>query len=201
MNLEQAIEASRLPRWHAGPKAPIWWGMFGLILLEAVIFATAVSSYYYMQALSPRWPPAGIDPPGLLLGSLATVLLVLSSLAISWGAKAIAAGRAAVLRLGLVIAVALVAGFFALLVADLWALKFRWNAHTYGSLVWLALGLYALHAFLLLIFATAVTVLAWRGEYTRERHLAVTANALWWHFSVVTWVVLYAVIYLSPRFL
>src|SRR5207248_10849223 len=37
-----------------------WWGMVLLIATEATIFASLLASYFFIRAISPEWPLAGI---------------------------------------------------------------------------------------------------------------------------------------------
>jgi len=40
-----------------------------------------------------------------------------------------------------------------------------------------------------------------RGQFSRDRHLAVQNVALWWHFVGGAWVAIFAALYLSAQVL
>jgi len=60
-------------------------------------------------------------------------------------------------------------------------------------------GFHGAHVIVGLLLNLAVQVWAWRGDFTRERHLAVTNAGMYWHFVDVVWLFVFATFYLSPR--
>src|SRR5689334_10325596 len=89
-----------LPHLVAGSKSVDWWGMVLLILTEATLFAALLSSYFYLRFLNPAWPPAGIERPELVLPSVATVILLASSLPMHLADRGIRTGNQRRLRWG-----------------------------------------------------------------------------------------------------
>jgi heme/copper-type cytochrome/quinol oxidase subunit 3 len=76
----------------------------------------------------------------------------------------------------------------------------RWDANAYGSIVWAILLLHTTHL-VTDCFDTVVLAALMHtphGEKPR-RSVDVSENALYWHFVVITWVPLYALVYLVPR--
>ena len=53
-----------------------WWGMALFLCAEVTLFGTLLATYFYLDFDAPRWPPAGIKPPEVLLPSIATGVLV-----------------------------------------------------------------------------------------------------------------------------
>ena len=51
------------------------------------------------------------------------------------------------------------------------------------------------------MLSTVTQLWAWLGYFTRWRYLAVQNTALYWWFVVASWLVVFAVVYLSPRLL
>jgi cytochrome c oxidase subunit I+III len=52
-----------------------------------------------------------------------------------------------------------------------------------------------------IVGTAAVTLLAWRGYFTKQRQLGVVVDTVYWYFVAGVWVPFYVVIYLTPRFL
>jgi cytochrome c oxidase subunit III len=55
------------------------------------------------------------------------------------------------------------------------------------------------HVASVLLKGIVVLVMAFRGHFTRYRHLGVQVNGIYWHFVVGIWIPLYLTIYWTPR--
>jgi heme/copper-type cytochrome/quinol oxidase subunit 3 len=81
------------------------------------------------------------------------------------------------------------------------AMGVRWDQDAYGSIVW---ALLLLHTTVIatVVFRTLVlAVLAWMKRADVRRFSDVSGNALHWHFICWSWVLIYLVIYWTPRWL
>jgi len=197
----QIIPADALPVNLSERRAPIWWGMVMLIVIELTVFSTLVASYFYLKAGSPVWPPDGIKPPELLLPSINAGILILSSLPVWWADHAIRKGDTRRLKIGLGIGFVMGAVFLALKAVEYAGNEYTWATNAYGSIVWTITGFHSAHVLILLIKTVVVLVLAFRGFFNERRNVAVQVNGLYWHFVVLVWIPLFAALYLSPRFL
>src|SRR4051794_27173106 len=56
----------------------MWWGVFGLILIEGMGFALAIGAYFYLVTRMSSWPPDGVVPPDLRWGTINTLILLAS---------------------------------------------------------------------------------------------------------------------------
>lgn len=195
-----AIDVSHLGVHHNGREAPLYWGMWGLIAIEATVFASLISTYLYLASVSTDWPPAGVDPPKLLLPTVNTVVLLSSSWFVAKADRAARRGEQRWLRVGLGIATALAFVFLAIKVVEYGTeVPYRWDSHAYGSIVWTLTGFHTAHVIALVLKTAIVEVLALRGYFDHERNLGVQTQGLYWHFVVAAWIPIYAVLYLSPR--
>jgi heme/copper-type cytochrome/quinol oxidase subunit 3 len=80
-------------------------------------------------------------------------------------------------------------------------LKFRWDDNAYGSLIWVILGT---HMTYLLAAAAEFFIMAlWvtRHQFDPKHALDVTLLGGYWYWTVATWVLCYATVYLGARFL
>lgn len=189
----------RLPDQVSGARSTLWWGMLLFLVILAVIVASFIFSYLYLRGTAPQWPPRGIEPPPLLVPSLASVLLLFSAGSIFWAERGIRLGNQARLRLGLLVSMGLALVFQVLVGLDYAGRGFSWETHAYGSMVWAMSGFHAALVGLGLLLTGAVLVLAWQGHFGERRRVAVQGTALYWYFMVAAWVSFFAAIYLSPR--
>lgn len=194
-----AIDVSRFSPHNNGAAAPLWWGFLGLILVEATVFGTLISSYLYLRLVAVEWPPAGVKPPDLLLPTINTVLLLTSSVFVHLADSGIRKGNQKRLRIGLGLAIPLALAFLTIKVVEYSGVEYRWDSHVYGSIVWTLTGFHTVHVLALLLKTLVVEYLALRGYFNRERNLGVEVNGIYWHFVVAVWVPIYFVLYIVPR--
>lgn len=193
-----ALDVSQLPSFGFGHRSLMWWGTLGLIAIESTVFALGAMAYFYLRSLATRWPMDEL-PPGLLWGSVNTLLLLLSCLPNHAAKRAAEALDLRGTRRGLVLA-----SLFALAVLAVRALEFRtlncrWDSSAYGSVVWMLLGLHTLHLITDAYDTLVLTALMHTGPLEGRRFVDVSENAVYWYFVVFSWLPLYAVLYWAPR--
>ncbi len=189
----------RLPTLVNGPRAVGWWGIVFLILIETVVVATLIASYFYLRAGVPRWPPAGIHPPELLLPTVNALILLASALPMYWATQRIREGEQKGLLIGLAVAFLMGVLFLGLKVYEYHDKEYTWYTNAYGSIVWTMTGFHAAHVTAVLLKTVAIWVVALRGFFDERRHVAVESNAIYWYFVVAIWIPLYLTIYWAPR--
>jgi len=79
------------------------------------------------------------------------------------------------------------------------ALNVRWDANAYGSIVWMLMMLHTVHLITDTWDTTVLDVLFFTGPLEGRRFVDVSENALYWYFVVLSWLPIYAVVYLAPR--
>jgi heme/copper-type cytochrome/quinol oxidase subunit 3 len=192
------IDVSSLETTAFGPRGTLWWGVVSMLAIETTMFALLFATYYYLRGNEAIWPPSGGDLPfGPATACLAFLLLSVPPMVMVYRES----GREKSLRtirFWLIISMAL--GLIALVLraAEFAALPFRWDHHAYGSIVWVTIGMHAIHLLTSggenILFA----VLLFKGP-VEERHLVdLRLNALYWYVVVVWNVMVYALIYLDP---
>jgi cytochrome c oxidase subunit 3 len=70
------------------------------------------------------------------------------------------------------------------------------HAEMFFSLYFAMTGFHALHMVIGLGLVGTVTYFAWRGRYTSEYHNPVENVGLYWHFVDIVWIFLYPLLYL-----
>ena len=182
-----------------GVKPLFHYGMLGLILIETVVFASLIVSYFYLRAGAPEWPPDNLSPPELLLPTINALILFGSSIPIYIADQGIRKGNQNRLKIGLAIGFFMGAIFLILKYIEYSGLGYDWNTGAYGSIVWTITGFHSAHVVALLLKTLVVGVLAFQGYFNGRRNAGVQANGFYWHFVVLVWVPLYFTLYISPR--
>lgn len=193
------INVSSAPTYAFGQRGMLWWGTMGLIALEGVMFAMLITSYLYLKTRNTDWPP-GFHPPELLWGTVNLMLVLISilpnELAKRAGEKF--ALRAVYLWLG----VCILLGVALLIVRylEFRSLNVWWDSNAYGSIVWTLLGFHTFQIVTDLFDSIVLLALLLKGPIKESRFVDVYENSMYWYFVIISWLPVYAVIYLAPRY-
>ena len=206
MSTRAVIDVSKLPHHEFDTYDPVWWGNNGLLAIETSMFAILIATYFYLRQNFALWPPpiaqltAPLRPlPELGFGTANTILLLLSCIPMVITDKAARRDDRDTTRIGLVIC--LVCGLAAMVLRgfEFSAVQFRWDSNAYGSVVWFLLGMHALH--LLVLTSETLLLLIWvfRREFDMKHRVDVVTVAVYWYWVVGIWLVIFAIVYFTPR--
>jgi heme/copper-type cytochrome/quinol oxidase subunit 3 len=192
-------DAAALPNYGFGSRSTTWWGVNGFILIEGAGFALGFAAYFFLMAQEKQWP-ASAFPPDLLWGTLTAVLLLLSEIPNIWTKRAAEAMDLRKVRRGLVVMSLIVLPIFVTRGIEFDHLNIGWDRSAYGSITWALLLMHTIHLATDWVDTLVLAVLTHtrHGEKAR-RFVDTSENALYWHFIVVSWLVVYLVIYWVPR--
>jgi heme/copper-type cytochrome/quinol oxidase subunit 3 len=173
-------------------------GTLFLIGGELMFFAGLVSAFWVLRLAAPVWPPP--LQPRLPVGvtGVNTLVLLASSVAVAAGARAMTRGdrRAVVRRLGLA---AGLGALFLVVQGSEWARLVHFGltmtSGAYGATFYTLIGTHAVHVAGALVWLAVTLRWVTRGELTATRSGALRACALYWHFVVGLWPVLYVSVY------
>lgn len=176
-----------------------WWGMVLVIAAEATLFLLLLATYFYLRfKTSSAWPPGGRDP-ALAKPLIATLLLVASSIPLALAARAADRLDRLTIRLALLAGVLLGVAF--LIFQDVLIHqsldRFGPRDNAYGSIYYALLGLHAAHVAAGVLLALWACVRSMR--FDRMAIVTVKVTTLYWHFVNVVAVLVFLVLYLSPR--
>jgi heme/copper-type cytochrome/quinol oxidase subunit 3 len=174
-------------------------GTLFLIGGELMFFAGLVSAFWVLRLAAPVWPPP--LQPRLPVGvtGLNTLVLLGSSVAVAAGARALGRGdrRAVVRRLGLA---AGLGTLFLVVQGTEWARLVHFGltmtSGAYGATFYTLIGTHALHVAGALVWLAVTLHGVMRGRLTAARSAPLRASALYWHFVVGLWPILYVSVYL-----
>jgi heme/copper-type cytochrome/quinol oxidase subunit 3 len=205
--LRQTLDVSRLPETALDPRSPAWWGNLLLLVIETMMFGLLVAAYFYLQQNFPQWPPVQphtmppiADPLPRLAPSLLNLAVILGSCApMMWADRSALQRRRRGVDLGLACTILFGVAALAVRWQEFRALEFRWDDNAYASTVWTILSMHALH----LIVGTCelALMLLWvvcKGlddKHARDVHI----TAIYWYWIVAIWVLLWFIVFMSPR--
>lgn len=200
LRLQVEGDLSSLPDHNFGSTSLGWWGVVGFMLIEGMGFVLAIGAYYYLLHNEQHWPPLG-PPPPLLWPTLLLALGVASEVPNQWLKKRAQHYDLAAVRFGLVLMTLAGVAMIALRGFEFAAMNVRWYDHAYGSIVWAILALHTLHLVTDVFDTGVLATLSFVKEFDGRKFSDVADNALYWHFIVWSWAVLYLVVYWTPRWL
>ena len=167
-----------------------------LIAGEVMFFAGLISAYLVLRAGAAQWPPPLQPRLPVLVTGLNTLVLLGSSLAMARIQRD--RGRARVVR-GLTVAATLGVVFLAVQGYE-WARLVSYGltmaSGAYGATFYTLIGVHALHVMGALVWLAIVRAGVGRGRFLEPPAAGVRACALYWHFVVLLWPVLYVAVYL-----
>jgi heme/copper-type cytochrome/quinol oxidase subunit 3 len=195
----RTLDVSSLPASVLDSRSLVWWGTIVMTVIETLVFAITVAAYFYLRTNASEWPPEHTGPPALTAATINIVVLLVSML------PAVALDRAAQRRDIRMIEWMLVANlvfgitFLVLRIFEFKALHCWWNSNAYGSITWTLLFLHTTN----LVTSLAETAVVLGFFLTRpvddHQFLDARLDGVFWYFIVVTWIPLYAVVFLVPR--
>ena len=207
MNTRRVLDVSEMPDVALDHRSPIWWGNTLLLVIETVMFALLVAAYFYLRLQFEQWPPPLVSQfppeahpvPVLKLPLIGLLILVVSAAPMALVDWAALRRKARPVILGLSVTILLGLGVIVSRWFEFHALKFRWDENAYGSITWLIVGMHFTH----LIVATceALIMLAWVLTHgLDDKHARdIRTTAIYWYWVVGTWVILFAIIWFTPR--
>jgi heme/copper-type cytochrome/quinol oxidase subunit 3 len=159
------------------------WGMALFVAAEATLFGTLLATYFYLDFNSPRWPPAGVKAPSVVLPLIATGVLIATSIPMLLSTRAARAGyrssTAWLIALATLIQCVYLAGQILLFRHDL--NDFRPDQTAYGSIYFTMLAAHHAHVLLGILLNGWVLARVGVGGLTNYRLTAVRCVALYWH--------------------
>ena len=185
------LDASSVP-----PAAFRRMGMWLLLASLGMLFGACLVGYLVLRMRAEQWPPPGTPPlPGGLW--ISTGLLVVLSLALVLAGRAAREDRPSVLNQMLGVSVLLGVAFLAAQVSN-WmrmaANSVLPNESLFVSFFYLLTILHAAHVLFGLIPLLLVTSRARAGRYRSENFESIHLVGMYWHFLLVTWVVIVVVL-------
>jgi cytochrome c oxidase subunit III len=181
--------------------APRWWGSKIVIVVEVIALATLAFTYFYIRRSSNLWPPAPTPPPDLRLPSLTLVVICIAA-APFWYAARLARRntRPRVLAWWLVLGAVLGLSTIVLRGYDFAALHTGFTSSQYGAITWTILVVHLAHLIAGTIESSLVAAMLFSRPEGERVQADVTAIAVYWYLIAFSWLALYGMVFISPRF-
>lgn len=178
-----------------------WYGMVFFIGSEAVFFANLIAAYLYLYVRNgSNFNPAGPNHVELdtRLALINTAILLASSFPMHFAARAIARGDTRRFPIYLAGAIILGSIFIIIQIYEYANNGFGPSTGVIGSTFYTLTGFHGAHVTAGLVFLTVLFFRGLRGDFTKDKHFAVTAGEMYWHFVDIVWVFLMSLVYLLP---
>ena len=196
------MNVSSLPDVVFGPRDIMWWGTLGFVVIEGFTLVLTAAVYLYIQQNYATWPPEGTPNPSLPLPTLNVVLMLLSLPLVRWIGKAAHAFDLRKVRIGLTVASVVALLFVALrILTAIYALNVKWDSNAYGSAQWMILGSHFTLLLVEFVEVSGMALMFWLAP-VEDKHFSDAADmSFYWYFMVLSWVPLYVLCFLVPRWI
>ena len=188
------------PEREPSPRRPVLENIQLAVLFliggEAMFFAALIAALFVTRLGQPVWPPP--QEPRLPVGvtGVNTLVLLASSVTMARAVRALARGEATLLVKRLA-ATAGLGALFLLVQGYEWVRLIGYgltvSASTYGGTFYTLIGAHAVHVLGALVWLSVTLALASRRNI---RAAPLRACAMFWHFVVGLWPILYVAVYL-----
>ncbi len=174
-------------------------GMWMLIATETMFFGGMVGAFLVLRLSAPVWPPPLQPRLPVAVTALNTLVLLASSYTLGRALRAIRGGdrRGLARWLG---RTALLGGLFLAVQGSEWVRLVRFgltvSSGAYGGTFYTLIGTHGVHVLGALVWLALVLGACARGRYTARDHVGVATCAMYWHFVVALWPILYVLVYL-----
>ncbi len=191
----------RLPMHHHNPYGPGWWGTLLALVADSACYVSLLFAYYFLWTAVPDWPAEGYAITGLKWPTLAMVLVAASSLVLRAGVRGLAQGTGARLPIALAGAVALALGGMILQYLAMRDYRVPATEHAYSALLHVIVGYVLVHMLLAVLMAVFVAARQRYGYVRSDRQLGARVLSLFWHYTVLAWLLAYITVHLSALLL
>lgn len=188
------LDVSDLPNIVFGSRSLLWLGNFLYLLTNFMFLAVLIAAYFYLRTRITPWPPSAPNPAWALgLVDLGVLLFAL------WP---VASCRHAALRGDLKYARRitwyLVATGIAAILARIWlfgGLHVRWDTNAYGSIIVALVAFNSAHLLVMWVETLTLAILQHTGRRAARVFEDLTVNCNYWIFVIVTWCVVWFMVY------
>lgn len=192
-------DVSALPDVTFGPRSTPWWGTLGFMVTEGLSLLICAVTYLYLRKNFYAFPPEGTPLPSLGVPVLQLVVMAISVVPMWYAARS--ARRLDLDRTRIALTIAVVIKLVILVVRwyEFKALNTWWNSDAYGSAAWVTLGFHTTLLILDVAEDIGIAVIMWSGQLRARFFSDTVDDAMYWYFTVASWVPLFVLLFLYPR--
>jgi heme/copper-type cytochrome/quinol oxidase subunit 3 len=193
------LDVSGLPTETYGARSLPWWATVGFIAIEGTTLLICAVTYLYLRRNFPQLPPARVAVPGLGAALANVVLMLVSLFPNHLLSRAAVRQDLSAIRVLLTVGLLFNLAFVVLRWFELMQLHVRWDLNAYGSSAWLVLVTHGTLLLLNVLETAVMCAMAWTGRWEAKHFSDVVDAALYWYFMVLSWMPLFALVFLLPR--
>ena len=166
---------------------------------EVMFFAALVSALFVLRVGMATWPPPLQPRLPLAVTTVNTLVLIASSVSMTLALRALRQ-RDRQRFVNMLATTAALGALFLIVQGYEWirliGFGLTLSSSVYGATFYSLIGLHGLHVAGALVWLLATTLLAARERFADGRIAPVQACAMYWHFVVALWPVLFVTVYL-----
>jgi heme/copper-type cytochrome/quinol oxidase subunit 3 len=192
-------DVSRLPDVTFGPRSTVWWGTIGFMVTEGLTLVICAFAYLYLRKNFYHYPPAGTPLPSLGVPIAQLIVMAISIVPMVLAARYAKRLDISGTRIALVIAVIIKAAILILRWYEFTALNTRWNTDAYGSAAWVTMGFHTTLLLLDWFEDIGFLIILFSPRARAATFSDVVDDIIYWYFTVISWVGLFVLLFLYPR--
>jgi cytochrome c oxidase subunit 3 len=194
------IDLAQLPDYLLGVGSIGYWGCIAFMLIEGMGFLLAMAAYFYLIPYEGQWPPNAAPPP-LFWATTGVVLALLSEIPNVLTARRAKEQSVPGVQLWLVVISLVGLAMVALRFFEFHAFNVRWDQNAYGSVSWALVVMHHADVITDVYDSLVLAAMVFLKPVDGRKFSDVNDNAVFWHFVVVTWVLVYVIVYWVPRWI
>jgi cytochrome c oxidase subunit III len=201
------LDVSHLPSTDFDERSPLWWGNTLGLFIETAMFGILAAIYVTVAMNTDPFPPIRADRlpvlrdpvPDLFLPTIGLIVLIVSLAPGIWLDLSARRRDVRSIKIALVLTLTFNIAAFVIRYFEFDSLHFKWNDNAYGSITWMILGMHLLH--IIALGVEDIYLLIWTFvKGVDDKHaLDLTVTAVYWYWIVGMWVIMFPLIYLTPR--
>lgn len=192
-------DVSGLPDVTFGPRSTPWWGTLGFMVTEGLSLLICAVTYLYLRKNFYALPPEGTPLPSLGVPILQLVVMAISVVPMWYAARSARRLDLDRTRIALAIAVVLKLAILVIRWYEFKALNTWWNSDAYGSAAWVTMGFHTTLLLLDVAEDAGIVLIMWSGQLRARFFSDTVDDAMYWYFTVASWVPLFVLLFLYPR--
>ena len=204
----QTIDVRDLPASEFDDRSPLWWGNTLNLTMETVVFGGLIAMYVTIVMNTDPFPPVRTTSglpiirhalPDLFLPTIGLIVLLVSLVPAIWLDISARCRNVRSIKIASNLTLAFNIAAIIIRYFEFDSLNFKWDDNAYGSILWIILIMHLIHLVVLLGEDISVEIWIFFRGVDEKQTVDLTVAAVYWYWIVGMWVILYAIIYISPR--
>jgi cytochrome c oxidase subunit III len=201
------LDVSHLPATEYDESSVLWWGNLLGLFIETAMFGILIAIYVTVAMNTDPFPPVRSDrfpvlhdsAPDLTIPIVGLIVLVVSLIPGIWLDLSARRHNVRSIKIALPVTLAFNLAAFFIRYYEYDSLHFKWDDNAYGSITWMLLGMHMLHIIVLGVEDIYLIVWTFAKGIDEKHALDLTVTAVYWYWIVGMWLLVFPLVYLTPR--